>query len=76
MTAVNTPRPWVAATSVLPAVHVRSSTETLAGPSLAAFQVVPRFSLANRPTSVPAYSQVACVGWRAMPAVGGEMLAG
>src|SRR5579859_3368038 len=49
----NTPRPWVAATRLLP-IQKSSSATVLAGPSLLADQVAPPLVEANTPTSVPA----------------------
>jgi hypothetical protein len=53
--AVNMPRPWVAATSVVASYQKRWSTETLAGPSLLVLHVAPPSSLVKMPTSVPTY---------------------
>ena len=51
--AANTPRPCVAATSVVPIQNI-SSTDTFAGPSCGRSQVEPPSRLTKTPTSVPA----------------------
>ena len=50
--ALNIPRPWVAATRVVPSIQNNSSVETEPGPSFTALHVTPPSMDAKTPTSV------------------------